>query len=639
MDAPTSLHRRGSRVEPELTLALGALGVVFGDIGTSPLYALHAAFASPGHPVAPAHDAVYGVVSLVFWTLTIVVSLKYVTFVMRADNRGEGGIVALTALVQRAARRTRPWRAALALGVFGGALFYGDGMITPAISVLSAVEGLDVAAPGIASFVVPISVAVLVVLFGIQRYGTGVVGLMFGPIMAVWFAAIAAAGLPHILSHPDILAALSPAYGVAFLGGHLAEAMTVLGAVVLTVTGAEALYADMGHFGRVPVRHAWFALVFPALIINYMGQGALVLGDPRAIRNPFFLLVPHELQIPMVVLATVATLIASQAVISGAFSLTHQAVQLSLLPPMTIRHTSEREPRQVYLPAVNWALCVAVAALVVVFGSSTRLAGAYGVAVTCVMAITTTLFVVVVRTRWRRPLPVVLLLAAVFLTVDLLLVAASLTKIAHGGWVPLTVGLMMFTIFTTWRRGATVVRRRVVREEGPLARFVEETRTMDPPPCRAPGTAVFLSGDRETTPLALRENVRHNDVLHRSVIIIFVDVADVPHVPAGERLDVDALGYRDDGITLVTARFGYRDSPSLPRIVTQLARRHPEGQVDPAEVSYFLPRITVVRTGARTMARWRKALFVAMWRNHAQSGAALAAPDDRTVMMGSVIEI
>jgi KUP system potassium uptake protein len=631
---------------PQLAL-LGALGVVFGDIGTSPLYALHVAFTARGAP--PTQGAVYGFVSLVFWTLTLVVSVKYVTCIMRIDNRGEGGILALIALVQRATRTARSKAVIVSLGLFGAALFYGDGMITPAISVLSAVEGLDVAAPAVRSLVVPLSVGLLIVLFAIQRFGTGVVGLMFGPIMAVWFAALAASGLRQVVAHPQILEAVSPSYAVELLGGHPGGALVVLGAVVLTVTGAEALYADMGHFGRSPIRRAWYLVVFPALILNYMGQGALVVHEPRSIRNPFFLLVPAWGQMAMVVLATVATLIASQAVISGAFSLSHQAVQLGLLPRLTIHHTSEREPGQVYAPAMNWVLCAAVIGLVLGFRSSDRLASAYGIAVTGTMAITTILFFGVVRARWKKPLWMVIPGATALLTVDLVLFAASLTKVEHGGWLPVTAGVVAFTIFTTWRTGREIVMRRVVRQEGPLRGFVEEAHALRPPPHRAPGAAVFLSSDRETTPLALRDNLKYNHVLHQSVLIISIEMMDEPHVAPADRLEIDALGYREDGITLVTARFGYHDALNLSRTVAQLARRGLEREIDARHATYFLSRITVERTGARrtrrwgrqpgSMRQWRRELFIAMWRNQAEPVRYFGVPDDRTVTMGSVVEI
>jgi KUP system potassium uptake protein len=622
-----------------VALAVGALGVVFGDIGTSPLYALHAAFTAGGHAVQPTEAEVYGLISLVCWTLTLIVSVKYVTFIMRADNDGEGGIMALTALVQAASRIRPAAKAALiALGMFGASLFYGDGMITPAISVLSAVEGLDVAAPGLSSLVVPIALVILVALFAIQRYGTGAIGRLFGPVMGVWFAVLALSGLRQVVEHPDIVEALSPSYAVAFFADHRGVAFVALASVVLTVTGAEALYADIGHFGRSPIRRAWFWVVFPALALNYMGQGALILDSPEAIRNPFYLLMPGWAQIPAVLLATAATVIASQAVISGAFSLTHQAVQLGFLPRLTIRHTSP-EAGRVYVPAVNWALCAAVAGLVVGFGSSSGLAGAYGIAVTGTMASTTVLFFVVVRSLWRKPLWLVVPGAAVFLTADLALLSACLTKLPHGGWLPVTLAVAVFTLLTTWRRGSEILMRNIVREEGPLDRFVNEVRAMEPPAYRAPGTAVFLSARRDTTPLALRANVEHNHVLHESVVIVEIKTLNIPHVDVADRLIADDLGYRDDGISHVTVHFGFHDRQNVHDTLALAATHGLESAIDPDGASYFLSRITVVATGAPGMRAWRKKLFLVMWRIEADPTAYFAVPDERTVSMGSLIEL
>jgi KUP system potassium uptake protein len=634
--APTGRHPGAGSV----ALTVGALGVVFGDIGTSPLYALHALFSAEHHAVHPDTAAVYGVISLVFWTITLIVSVKYVTFLLRADNEGEGGIMALIALVQRLGRGGWPARSALiGLGIFGASLFYGDGMITPAISVLSAVEGLKVATPSLSSLVVPIALVVLTLLFGVQRYGTGAVGRLFGPVIGIWFAVLAVAGLRQVIAHPEILRSLSPSYGAAFLSDHRGMAFVALASVVLTITGAEALYADVGHFGAPPIRRAWFLVVYPALMLNYMGQGVLILRSPRAIENPFFLLIPHWGRLPMVALATVATVIASQAVISGAFSLTHQAVQLGFLPRMTFRHTSAHAVGQIYAPAINWALCAAVAALVVGFGSSARLAGAYGVAVTGTMAMTTVLFLVVVRELWGKPLWLVLAGAAVFLTVELTFVAATLTKVPHGGWIPLAVGLAVFTVLTTWHRGLAIVTRNRIAQEGPLRDFVEEVRAMHPPIHRPPGTAVFLNTERDTTPLALRDNVEHNHVLHQSVVIIRIKPVNVPYVDVAERVTVDDLGYSDDGITHLTARYGFRDRWNLPQTVAMAARHRLEGSIDVSCASYFLSRITIVRTATPVMPAWRKRLFVAMARNEADPTEYLGLPDERTVTMGSLIEI
>jgi KUP system potassium uptake protein len=620
-----------------VALTLTTLGVVFGDIGTSPLYALQAVFSANDHAVRPDNEGVFGVISLVFWTITLVVSVKYVTFVMRLDNNGEGGIMALIALLQATPVLARS--ALVGVGIFGAALFYGDGMITPAISVLSAVEGLRVATPSLGSLVVPSALVVLILLFGVQRYGTGAVGRLFAPVMAVWFAALALSGLREVIEHPEIVEALSSAHGVTFLADHRGIALIVLAAVVLTVTGAEALYADVGHFGRSPIRRAWFLVVFPALTLNYMGQGALVLHAPGAVESPFFLLFPPWARLPTVILATAATVIASQAVISGAFSLTHQAIQLGFLPRLTIRHTSEREVGQVYSPAVNWILCVAVAGLVVGFGSSAHLASAYGIAVTGTMAITTVLFLFILRTLRKQRRWVVLSAAAAFLTVDLALFTATLTKAPDGGWLSLTVGLVVLTILTTWRRGHEIVASRVLEEEGPLRSFVEELRARESPVHRVPGSAVFLTATRDTTPLALRANVEHNHVLHQSVVIVLMTTLNVPHIPPSERIVVDDLGYRDDGITHLTARFGFRDAHRVPQSLRLAAAQGLERSIDIESASYFVSRIAIIPTDAPGMHPWRKALFVAMARNEADAGEYFAIPEDRSVVIGSVIEL
>ena len=619
-----------------LLLGAGALGVVFGDIGTSPLYALQAVFTSA---VQPTQAGVYGVISLVFWAITLIVSVKYVTFIMRADNEGEGGIMALIARVQSVALRGRMAKLVLvALGIFGASLFYGDGMITPAISVLSAVEGLKVTAPGLESLVIPITLVIITALFAIQRFGTGAVGRLFGPIMGLWFAVLAVSGLAQVVHHPGILRAVSPTYGLAFLVEHGGVAFAALGSVVLTVTGAEALYADMGHFGRSPIRRAWFAVVFPALTLNYLGQGALILRDPASVSNPFFLLLPGWARLPMVVLATVATVIASQAVISGAFSVTRQAVQLGFLPRLTVLHTSHHEVGQVYVPTVNWVIFCAVAALVVGFGSAQHLAAAYGIAVTGTLAIDTILFFVVVRALWRKPLWVALAGAAAFLTVDLAFFAANLPKVLHGGWFPLVIALVVFVVLTTWQRGREIVTRNRTEEEGPLREFVERVHAMQPPAYRPPRTGVFLNANLETTPLALRANLEHNRAVHESVVIVAVETQRVPHVPESERLSVDDLGYRDDGITHVTARYGFQDKIDVPHAL-RLAAKRIETDIDLDAVSYFISRITIVPTDAPGMRRWRKKLFVAIARNAANPVPYFSLPDDRTIVMGSNIEL
>ena len=470
-----STPRRAAAKTGMAALTLGALGVVFGDIGTSPLYALQTVFTADHHAVHATAGDVYGVISLVFWSITMVVSVKYVTFIMRADNGGEGGIMALTALVQGARVKSTATKLMLVtLGILGASLFYGDGAITPAISVLSAVEGVKVAVPSLDSMVLPITVAVLTVLFAIQRYGTKLVGNLFGPVMAVWFGVLALIGIVEIAQHPDVIRALSPTYGARFFFHHGGVAFIALGSVVLAVTGAEALYADMGHFGRAPIRRAWFLLVFPALTLNYLAQGSLILRSPKAVRNPFFLLVPTWAQIPMVLLATVATVIASQAVISGAFSVTHQAVQLGFLPRLTIRHTSRREVGQVYVPGINAMLFVVVLAIVIGFGSSAALASAYGVAVTGTFILNTILFLAVARLLWHKPRRLIALGAAVFLTIEFSFFAANLTKVVHGGWLPLAIAAIVFTVLMTWRRGREIVSANRTREEGPLRDFIDQ---------------------------------------------------------------------------------------------------------------------------------------------------------------------
>jgi KUP system potassium uptake protein len=619
-------------------LTLGALGVVFGDIGTSPLYALQTVFSADNHAVKATQADVYGVISLVFWAITIIVSIKYVTFIMRADNDGEGGIMALIALIQQVKLGRAAKVSLVLLGVFGASLFYGDGMITPAISVLSAVEGLEVAAPSLHSVVVEITLAVLTVLFVIQRFGTGAVGRAFGPVMAVWFTILGVAGLREVVQHPGILRALSPSYGAQFLFDHGGTAFIALGSIVLTVTGAEALYADMGHFGRPPIRRAWFVAVFPALILNYMGQGALILRTPGAIDNPFFLLLPHWARLPMVFVATAATVIASQAVISGAFSVTRQAVRLGFLPRLNIRHTS-REEGQVYVPAVNWTIFAAVVALVVGFRSSQHLASAYGIAVTGTLAIDTILFFFVVRVLWHKPLPVVIGGAAAFLLVDLTFLSANLTKVLHGGWFPLSIAAVVFTILTTWQKGREIVTANRTREEGPLRDFVDKVHGLDPPLYRAPGTAVFLNANKETTPLALRANVEHNRTLHHCVVIVSIETMKVPHVPEEERVEIDDLGYGDDGITHVVGHFGFQDRTDVPALLRQAADHGLEGEVDLSNPSFFLSRISIVRTDAPTMPRWRKKLFLAISRNAANPVEYFKLPDERTVVMGSHIEL
>jgi KUP system potassium uptake protein len=630
------------RVAAQGALTLGALGVVFGDIGTSPLYTVQTLFdPHDPHPVKVSHDSIFGVISLIFWAVTIIVTVTYVLLVMRADNDGEGGIMALIALIRRRAlpggRRAKAILAGL--GIFGASLFFGDSMITPAISVLSAVEGVKVAAPSVSGIVIPITVVIIIALFMAQRLGTSAVGRVFGPVMAVWFTILAALGIKGILGHPVILEALSPTYAIGFLAGHFATAFFSLTAVVLAVTGAEALYADMGHFGRGPVRRAWLLLVFPACILNYLGQGALILGRPATISNPFFLLAPAWSRLPLVFLATLATVIASQAVISGAFSVAHQAGQLGYLPRLRIQYTSEQMMGQIYVPWVNWLLLVSVLTLVLAFRSSAALAYAYGTAVTGTISITTLLFFYYARHQWRWRLWIVLAASGILLTIDLLFFAANLTKLTHGAWLPLLIGITIFTIFTTWQRGRELVTQKRDREEGSLREFINQVHAMKPPLQRVPGTAVFLNRGKTTAPLAMRANVEHNEILHENVIILSIETMPVPHVPEAERLQVDDLGYKHDGIIHVSARFGYMDPTDVPALIPLIREADPEGPAPDARLSYFISRIELVPGHDPGMSGWRKRLFIATSRITADAAESLRLPRERTVIMGSRIEL
>jgi KUP system potassium uptake protein len=624
-----------------VALMLGALGVVFGDIGTSPLYALQTVFSIDRGVVRPTSGDVYGVISMVFWSVTLIVSVKYVVFILRADNDGEGGVMALAALVRRVLSDVRGRAAAaMALGVFGASLFYGDSVITPAISVMSAVEGLEVATPSLAHVVVPVSATILTLLFVAQRWGTHRVGRLFGPVMVIWFAALAAAGLREIIKRPGILAGLSPSYAGGFVFDHPYIAFIAMGAVVLAITGAEALYADMGHFGRRPIRRAWFAVVFPALTLNYLGQGALILRDPASTANPFFLLLPGWARLPMVVLATVATVIASQAVITGAFSVSRQAVRLGFLPYLRIRHTSPHEIGQVYVPAVNWILFVGVLALMVGFRSSARLATAYGVAVTGTFLITTILFLTVARAQWKWAAWKVVLAAVVIGGAELTYFAANLTKVTHGGWLPLLIAASVFTIMKTWQRGRQIVTERRTAQEGPLLEFIEKLRGTDV--ARVPGTAVFLHPTKETTPLALRANVEHNRVVHEHVVIVSAIAQHVPHIPPEERLSLDDLGFHDDGIFHVTVRYGFQDEQNIPaalRHASHRARPGTELDIDPDTASYFLSRVTLRLTRVPGMRMWRKRLFLTVAHNAASPAEYFGLPAARTVVMGQQVDI
>ncbi len=620
-----------------LPLALGALGVVFGDIGTSPLYALQTVFSADNHVVRPVPVDVYGVISLVFWSILIIVSVKYVVFMLRADNDGEGGIMALAALIRQRVSARRVVAAAVLLGMFGAALFFGDSVITPAISVLSAVEGIDVVSPSVQNAVLPIGAGIVAVLFLVQRFGTGIVGRFFGPVMVLWFAVIGVLGLPQIVGHPGILRSLSPSYAFSFAAADPRIAFLAMGSVVLAITGAEALYADMGHFGKPPIRRAWFAVVFPALTLNYLGQGALILHDRAAIANPFFYLVPGWGRVPMVALATLATVIASQAVISGAFSVTRQAIRLGFLPYLSIRQTSRREGGQIYVPAVNWLLFAAVLIIMFTFRSSSRLASAYGLAVTGTLLLTTGLFLVLARWAWHwRPWRL-LLAGIVFGGLELVFFAANLTKVTHGGWLPLLIGALAVTVMLTWRRGARIVTSKRIALEGSLSAFVEEMRRRQPP--RVPGTAVFPHPTKDTTPLALRANVTFNGVLHERVIVVSVRSANVPYVPLAESITVDSLNYADDGITYLSARFGFMDDHDIPKALGVAHKLIPELDVDPATAVYFLSRITIEGGPDHDMPQWQKRLFTGLTHNSGSPSADFCLPAERTLAVATRIEI
>jgi KUP system potassium uptake protein len=622
-------------------LELGALGVVFGDIGTSPLYTVQTIFdKTDPHAVKVSTEHVYGAISLIFWAVIMVVMVTYVLLVMRADNDGEGGIMALITLIRRrgAPSRRRTGLILAALGVFGASLFFGDSMITPAISVLSAISGVEVVSPSVSTIVVPVTAVILIGLFLLERLGTGTVGRLFGPVMLLWFVVIAAWGVKGIAGNPAILKALSPTYALVFLFGHFGSAFFSLAAVVLAVTGAEALYADMGHFGRGPITRAWLFAVFPACILNYLGQGALILSHPGDISNPFFLLVDGWARIPMVVLAAAATVIASQAVISGAYSLTQQAAQIGYLPRLRIDHTSEEQYGQIYVPWINWALLVAVLALVFTFRSSTALAYAYGVAVTGTITISTLLFFYIARSQWKKPLWMVAGGAAVLLTIDVLFLAANLTKLPHGAWLPLVIGIFVFIVLTTWQKGRAMVTRLREKDEGSLRQFIDELHNRKPALPRVSGTAVFLNRGKATAPLALRANVEHNHVLHDQVIILSVNTLPVPHVPESQRLEMDDLGYKDDRIYHVTANFGYMDNPRVPPLLPLLRRDAQEGKLD-LQVSYFLSTIEVRRGNTPGMSPWRKRLFIATTRLTADAAEYFQLPRESTVIMGSRIEL
>jgi KUP system potassium uptake protein len=612
-------------------LTLGALGVVYGDIGTSPLYALKEVFAAGR--LAPTHGNVLGILSLIFWTMTIIVSLKYVLLILRADNHGEGGLIAMLALATTAVRdRPATYRVLLLVGMFGTAVFYGDGVITPAISVLSAVEGLEVAAPGLHEVIVPVTLLVITLLFAAQRFGTGGIGRAFGPITAVWFLTLVVLGVPGIAGNPQVLGALSPLPAINFFIDQPLAAFLALGAVVLCVTGAEALYADMGHFGKGPIRIAWYGLVMPALVINYFGQGALILADPAAVENPFYLLAPAWARLPMVFLATAATVIASQALISAAFSVTKQAIQLGLLPRMRIDHTSVRDTGQIYIPFVNWALYTLIVLAVVLFGSSTKLASAYGIAVTMDMLITTVMTFFVIRYGWKYPLALCLLATGSFFIVDLAFFASNLLKLLAGGWFPLVIGIAMFMLMLTWKQGRHLMRERLRDDAIELKGFLDAVFVS--PPTRVAGTAVFLNADADLTPNALMHNLKHNKVLHEYNLFVTVTHHEVPWIGFDKRVEMNSLGHDCWAVTL---NFGFKNDPDVPEALRLLEGRGVP--LDPMETSFFLSRDIVSPRLAEGMALWREKLFASMHHNAAAAADFLNLPANRVVELGSKVEI
>ena len=625
------MHQHSTQKSSLAALILGAIGIVYGDIGTSVLYAVKEVFGS-GH-VAFTYANVYGVLSILFWTLTIIVSLKYVTLVLRADNNGEGGLIAMLTLASQAVQdRPRLRRVMMLVGVFGTCLFYGDGVITPAISVLSAVEGLEVVSSGFRTYVIPITLLVLLLLFYMQRFGTAGIGRFFGPVMVLWFLVIAALGVLHIVDHPEILRAISPHYAWAFIRENPGTSFIILGAVVLCVTGGEALYADMGHFGKRPIRVAWFTIAMPALTLNYFGQGALLLDKPDAVKNPFFMLAPEWLLIPLVVLATCAAVIASQALISGAFSVTKQVIQLGYLPRLQVLHTSARESGQIYIPLVNWGLFVMIALAVALFRSSSNLAAAYGIAVTTDMLITTVLTFFVIRYAWRMPLLLALAATSFFFVIDIAFWASNLLKLVHGGWFPLVIAGSIFMLMLTWRDGRNLLNRKLLSEGLDLPGFLESV--FQAPPQRVEGTAVFLTAQAGHVPNALLHNLKHNKVLHQQNLFVTVRSHEVPWIDPAERLDMQALGH---DCWQVVVHHGYMDELNLPHALQLL---EPQGcRLDPMQTSYFLSRDSVVPTLGDGMAPWREKLFAQMHHNASAAADFLRLPSNAVVELGSKVEI
>ena len=610
---------------------MGAIGVVYGDIGTSVLYAIKEIFGS-GH-VPFTHANVYGVLSIVFWTLTVIVSLKYVVLVLRADNAGEGGLIAMLALASQAVKdKPQLRRVLLVIGIFGTSLFYGDGVITPAISVLSAVEGLEVVSPAFRRFVVPITLVVLFVLFAVQKRGTGGIGRFFGPLTLVWFVTIAALGVAQIADHPEILGALSPHHALRFMWTQPGTTFIILGAVVLCVTGAEALYADLGHFGKKPIRLAWFSVVMPCLTLNYFGQGALLLEDPSAVENPFFRMAPEWALLPLVGLATLATVVASQALITGAFSVTKQAMQLGYLPRLKVRHTSVRETGQIYLPFVNWGLFAAIVLAVVMFRSSSNLAAAYGIAVTLDMLITTVLTFFVLRYGWKYPLWICLLPTGFFFLIDLAFFSSNLLKLFDGGWFPLVIGGLIFTLMMTWKQGRALLASKQQAEAMDLPSFLDAVFVA--PPHRVEGTAVFLTAETGTVPNALLHNLKHNKVLHEQNLFVTVKSHEVPWIGLDKRLAVELLGHN---CWQVVIHYGFKNDPDVPQALTAMRGRG--CYLEPMTTSYFLSRDVVVPTIGSGMAPWREKLFAQMHHNAGAAAEFLNLPSNAVIELGSKIEI
>jgi len=615
------------------TLTIAALGIVYGDIGTSPLYALRTAFHG-AHAIALTPANVLGVLSLILWALVVIISVKYVVFVMSADNKGEGGILALMALIQRGrmARQLKPRPIIILLGIFGAALMYGDSVITPAISVLSAVEGLNIAAPALAHWIIPLTLLILFALFLFQSRGTRSVGAVFGPVMALWFLTLSLLGIAHIITGPEVLAAISPHYAIRFLVENGAAGFVVLGAVFLTVTGGEALYADMGHFGIQPIRLAWYAFVLPSLLLNYFGQGALLLGRPAAAVNPFYYLAPDWALYPLIILASAAAVIASQAVISGAFSLTRQAVQLGYCPRIQVEHTSSMEIGQIYIPTVNWALCLVTFALVLGFQNSTNMAGAYGVAVSSEMVITSLLFYILAREVWGWSLARAGILVTFFLVLDVAFFGANALKIPQGGWLPLALAGGIYLLMATWKRGREILSKRLQEKSVPLNLLMADLAA--DPPLRVPGTAVFMSGNPGGTPPALVHNLAHNKVLHEKVVFLTVMTEEVPHVPASERVTVKHLG---KGFVSVTARYGFMQDPNILDIIERCSEKRVVIQLE--GTTFFLGREDLVSTDRPGMARWRERLFVIMSRNALRATAFFQIPSTQVFEVGAQVEL